>query len=129
MKRTETFSLLCCALIALLAWAGCAQNNDNPDYLNVDCTGIDADQNTYGLTIKAFLDATCALSGCHDAATQSNGVNLSSYAGARAAFESGKALCAINHGNGCQPMPKNGSKLPEGAILVLECWAKNGYKP
>lgn len=128
MKRSITLSLILCLLILFPGWSGCKKNDDNPDYLNVDCTGIDANQNTYNLSIKAILDVTCALSGCHDAATQSMGVNLSTYAGAKTAFESNKALCAINHGSGCQPMPKNGAKLPVGVINILSCWAKNGYK-
>ncbi len=128
MKLSVTIGLLLGAGIVFLGWTSCTQNKDNPDYLDVDCSAIDPNQNTYNLSIKNILDATCALSGCHDAATQSNGVNLSSYTGAKAAFETGKALCAINHGNGCQPMPKNGQKLPDGVIRILSCWAKNGYQ-
>ena len=126
MKLPVVVSLF--SLAALLAWAGCNGSSD-PNWLEqANCTGIDASTNTYNLTVKVILDNTCALSGCHDAATQSRGINLSNYAGARAAFETGPALCAINHGDECLHMPKNGAKLPDVTINRLACWAKNGYK-
>lgn len=126
MKFPVALSLF--SLIVLLGWTSCKDNNKTNWLDQADCTGIDANLNTYNLSVKAILDVTCALSGCHDAATQSNGVNLSTYLGARAAFETGPALCAINHGSECLDMPKGGSKLPAATINTLACWAKNGYK-
>lgn len=126
MKLPVALSLLLLLLVAL-SWTACGDENVN--YLDqANCTGIDANQNTYNLSVKAILDATCALSGCHDAATQSNGVNLTTYAGARAAFEDGPAICAIFRGNDCVQMPKGGAKLPQATLNLLGCWAKNGYK-
>lgn len=125
MKLPIALSLL--FLIAALGWTACG--DDTPNWLDqANCTGIDAVANTYNLNVKAVLDATCALSGCHDAGTASKGINLSTYAGAKAAFEDGDALCAINHGDGCAPMPNGGIKLPDATINLLACWAKNGYK-
>ncbi len=125
MKLPLAISLL--FLIAALGSSGCG--DDEVNWLEqANCTGIDVDLNTYDLAVKAVLDASCALGGCHDAATQSNGVNLSTYLGAKAAFENGSALCAINHGDDCFLMPKGGAKLPSATINLLACWAKNGYK-
>ncbi|MCC6459575.1 MAG: hypothetical protein IT260_03825 [Saprospiraceae bacterium] len=125
MKLPIALSLF--LVILGLGWAGCGSKDEN--WLDkANCTGIDAANNTYNLSVKNILNVTCAISGCHDAATQSNGVNLSTYAGARAAFEDGAALCAINHGSDCEHMPKNGSKLSDATINTLACWAKNGYK-
>ncbi len=125
MKFPVALSLL--LLITALGWTACS--DDQPNWLDqANCAGIDANVNTYNQTIKTVLDVTCALSGCHDAATASNGVNLSTYAGAKAAFEDGNGLCAINHGDDCFQMPKGGAKLPDATINLLACWAKNGYK-
>lgn len=126
MKLPLAASLL--LLIAALGWAGCDDKKTVNWLDQANCTGIDAAANTYDLSVKTVLNATCALSGCHDAATASNGVNLSTYLGAKAAFEDGNALCAINHGDDCFQMPKGGSKLPQATINILACWAKNGYK-
>ena len=126
MKLPVALSLL--LLITALGWTACSDDSKTNWLEQANCAGIDADSNTYGLSVKTVLDVSCALSGCHDAATASSGVNLSTYAGAKAAFESGNALCAINHGDGCLEMPQGGAKLPGATINVLACWAKNGYK-
>lgn len=120
-------------VIALLFLAnmylGCSKDSSNSDYINnADCTGVDADNNTYTKSIKSILDANCATSGCHNAATQENNLDLSSYAAAKSGFESQECLCSIHHGSGCNPMPKGGSKLSDAEIQQIDCWAKNGYK-
>lgn len=124
-------SFVSCLVITLglaLAWAGCKKDDNKRDYLaEADCTQIDPIANTYTFAVKAVLDAGCATGGCHDAATKSNGVDLSTYAAAKASFETQDVLCAINHGEGCEPMPKGGAKLPQVTLNVLACWAKNGY--
>ncbi len=124
MKLPVAMSLL--LLITALGWTACDGEENYLDRAN--CNGIDADLNTYNLRIKDILNTSCALSGCHDAATQSNGHNLSTYTGARAVFESGPGLCAIYHGEDCEPMPKGGTKLNNATLDFIACWAKNGYK-
>lgn len=104
------------------------KDDDKKDYLkDVNCTGIDAAENTYTAAIKPILNNSCALGGCHDAATKVSDVDLSDYAAAREAFEKKAVLCSINHGNECSRMPKGGAKLPDDVIRKLSCWAKNGY--
>jgi len=127
MKIYQTLSLVF-ALVVTLAWSGCGKDDKNPDYIaEANCTSVDASTNTYALAIKAIMDNSCALGGCHDAGTKSDGVDLSDYAGTKKAFESQDLLCAVNHGNGCQPMPKGGSKLSSDVLNRLACWARNGY--
>ncbi|MBK8699728.1 MAG: hypothetical protein IPN29_09325 [Saprospiraceae bacterium] len=92
----------------------------------VDCTDIDADQNTYDNRVKVILDGSCAFAGCHDAGTASNGIILDSYTGAKKEFVSGNALCAIYHD--CTPMPQGSDKLSVEIIEELTCWVKNGAK-
>lgn len=123
----KLFVTTCFAL--LMVFGACEKNSSgNNNYLdNADCTGIDAITNTYTNTIKPILDINCAGSGCHDAATRSAGVDLSTYAKAKASFETTECLCSIHHGNGCEPMPQGGGKLSDAAIKLITCWAKNGY--
>lgn len=126
MKLPITFSLLF-FLILGLSWAGC-KKDDKRDYLaEADCTQVDPIANTYAFSIKNILNNSCALSGCHDATTKENGIDFSSYASAKTAFETKEVLCAVNHGEGCEPMPKGGTKLPAATLNMLACWAKNGY--
>lgn len=102
-----------------LTLASCNKDDDDP----VDCTGITP---TYTGEVKAILDASCALSGCHDAVTAQSGVNLSTYAAASAISQETRFVAVIQHRNGFTPMPFGGSKLPEETIQTLVCWVENG---
>lgn len=128
MKLPIALSLVF-TLILALGSVGCKKDDNKRDYLaEADCSQVDPIANTYTFAVSAVLNGSCALGGCHDAATQSNGIDLSTYTTAKAAFQTKNVLCAINHGDGCEPMPKGGSKLPAVSINILACWAKNGYK-
>ncbi|MBI5914140.1 MAG: hypothetical protein HY842_02090 [Bacteroidetes bacterium] len=112
----------------LLLAIGCGKDDTNPDYAaNADCSAIVTADNTYTNSIKTILDTNCALSGCHNAATATNGVNLSDYASAKQTFETKDVLCAVHHGSGCPPMPKGGAQLANNLINQIDCWVKNGY--
>jgi hypothetical protein len=127
MKIYHTLSLVF-TLIVALSWAGCGKDDKNPDYIaEANCTAVDANTNTYALAIKSIMDNSCALGGCHDAGTKSQGVDLSTYAGTKTAFQTQDLLCSVNHGSDCEPMPKGGTKLSAAVLDRLACWAKNGY--
>ena len=126
MKLPIAF-LTALTLFLSLSWAGCEKDSKRDYLAEADCSSIDPIANTYTFAVKNILDNTCAVGGCHDAATQSNGINFSTYITAKAAFQTQDVLCAINHGEGCEPMPKGGAKLPTLTLNVLACWAKNGY--
>ncbi len=113
--------------IALVALA-CNKDSASSDYLDqADCTGIDASTNTYNLSIKAILNNNCATSGCHDASTSAEGIDLSSYSAAKDAFNRTECLCSIHHGSGCTPMPQDKPQLSDSDINKIDCWVKNGY--
>jgi hypothetical protein len=80
---------------------------------------------TYTADIKPILDASCAKSGCHDAITAQNGVNLSTYATASAISQEARFLGVIQHKAGFPQMPFDGPKLPQSQIDLLTCWAQN----
>ncbi len=89
----------------------------------VDCTGLTP---TYTASVKLILDTSCAVVGCHDAITSQNGINLSTYASAKAISSENRFLGAIQHKSGFEPMPFGGAKLPEATIEILTCWVQNG---
>lgn len=127
MKLSIASSLLIAGIVAL-SWAGCSKDNQNPDYIaNANCSAVVANTNTYALAIKAIMDNSCALGGCHDAVTKEHGLDLSTYSGVKFGFQSHDILCSVNHGSGCDPMPEGASKLPQATLDQLACWAKNGY--
>ena len=88
-----------------------------------DCGGFSP---TYTTDIKPILDASCAKSGCHDAITQQDGKNLSTYAGALAVSQTDEFLGAIQHKSGYVAMPQDGPKLADDKIELITCWVQNG---
>ena len=88
-----------------------------------DCSGFSP---TYTADIKPILDASCAKSGCHDAATAKKGINLSDYAHARDISQEDRFLGAIQHKKGYDKMPDDAPQLPESQVQLLTCWVQNG---
>ena len=89
----------------------------------IDCAGSAP---TYTADTKSILDASCAKSGCHDAATHESGYDFSTYAAAMSSSQSEAFLGAIQHKNGCEAMPNDGPKLSLDKIKLLTCWSQNG---
>lgn len=124
----KKISLAAFAAASFLFVAACGKDDDKVDYTaDADCTAIVTADNSYTNSIKAIMDGSCALSGCHSADNPSENVDLSDYAGTKKAFESQDALCTIHHGSGCTPMPDGSPKLSDAVINKIDCWAKNGY--
>lgn len=105
-----------CGVILLIS---CEKDEDPVD----NCTGLTP---TYTADIKAILDTSCALSGCHDAGTQQAGIDLSNYTDAKIVSSEERFLGAINHKNGFMPMPQNSAKLSSDKINLITCWVQNG---
>jgi hypothetical protein len=108
------------ALVSIFAAAACSKDDD-PD--PAECDGVTP---TYTADVKAILDTNCAVSGCHNAVTQADGKNLSTYAGAKVVSQLDEFLGAINHEAGYVPMPNGGAKLSDATIKTLTCWVENG---
>jgi hypothetical protein len=122
------FSAAALLTLAILTTVSCKDETSDVDFTaNADCSTITTSQNTYTNNIKAILDASCATSGCHDATTKEEGIDLSTYATSKSAFENSEVLCSIHHGSGCEPMPDGGAQLPAATINLIDCWVKNGY--
>ncbi|MDQ3016508.1 MAG: hypothetical protein M3R25_07310 [Bacteroidota bacterium] len=89
----------------------------------IDCTGITP---SYSVDIKPILDVSCAKSGCHDAITQQEGINLSNYLRASIVSQEVRFLGTIQYKKGYPKMPNDSGKLPESQIQLLTCWVQNG---
>lgn len=76
--------------------------------------------------IMPILQQNCALSGCHDAATNSGGYTYESYAGFMEPINNGRLLGAINRQQGFVPMPKNAPKLSDCDIARITHWIEIG---
>ena len=78
------------------------------------------------------MDASCATSGCHDANTKSDNVDLSNYDGVKAAAlntskqNTSLLLGAINHQSGFTEMPENAAKLSDCTVEKITAWINDG---
>ena len=118
-RPTHYLKYVLTALCGVIFLISCAKDEDPV----VDCTGPTP---TYTTDIKAILDASCALSGCHNSATQQAGIDLSNYADAKIVSTEERFLGAINHKEGFEPMPQNSPKLSTDKINLISCWVQNG---
>jgi len=112
-------SLLLLVVCLTFFFAACSKDPDT----NIDCTGLTP---TYNADIKPILDASCAISGCHDAITQQNGYDFSNYESAKAGSQGGRFLGAIQHKSDFVAMPYNLPKLSDDKIQQLTCWVETG---
>ncbi len=101
----------------------CSKDETSNTNNSLDCS---ANKPTYKNDIASILNSSCALSGCHSAASKSAGFDLSTFSGAKSASGSGSFLKSIKHESGSSKMPQGGSKLPDATITKIECWIKNG---
>src|SRR5437588_89771 len=92
----------------------------------INCTTVDSATNTYNVQVKAILDGYCT-AGCHDQFVQNRGLRYDTYDNAKSAFQNTNVQCALEHLNGCVPMPYQSAKLADSSIAQLECWANRGY--
>ena len=128
MRKTFfAFSIFSLALV--FTAISCGDDDSNtPDYASqANCSSFPAAVTTYAPTVKAVLDTYCATSGCHDGITAAEGIDLSSYAKSKNAFEKKDVLCSVHHGADCVAMPQGSDQLDATTINLLDCWVKNDY--
>ncbi len=104
----------------VMTWVQCTKESTVD---TVTCTGTTP---TYTNDIKAIMDASCALSGCHNASSKQAGYDLSSYAGTSSAASKTAFLGSIQHKSGFEAMPQGSSKLSDATLTKIACWVQNG---
>lgn len=97
---------------------GCA--NDSTDDLTIPPPQIV----TYNVNVKPIIDQSCATAGCHNAAANTAGLTLETYAQVRNAFETRGALGRMQSSS--NPMPPQGN-LPGPTIALITEWINQGY--
>lgn len=80
---------------------------------------------TYTANVKAILDASCATSGCHNASSKKDGIDLSTYSAAKSVASQDKFRGSIQKLSGYEAMPVGGS-LSADQVKLLSCWVQNG---
>ena len=106
-------------LIPFAIFAVSCESN-SPDDLTIPTP----DRITYNQNVKPIIDQSCATAGCHNAASNSAGLTLETYAQVRNGFETRGALNRMRSTSA--PMPPQGN-LPGTTIILIESWINQGY--
>jgi hypothetical protein len=89
-------------------------------------TACDTTKISFKTTIYPIFQSNCNLSGCHNAASASAGVNLEGYANVKANIDLPKLLGSIRFDSKYSAMPKNSGQLKACDIQKIDQWRKNG---
>ena len=82
---------------------------------------------SFSRSVAPLLSLQC--SGCHSngsAAAFGDGIRLQDHADVKANLN--RVLGAVSWQNGFSPMPKNGARLSDCQIRILQIWSLNGAK-
>jgi uncharacterized membrane protein len=100
-------------------WIGQGAKNNSCILSGCDTTNV-----KYSTHIKPLIQNSCQ--GCHSGAAPGGGINLATYAGVKAIADNGAFVGAISHLTGYSAMPKNGNKLTDCQINMVNIWINQG---
>jgi hypothetical protein len=115
-------------LISALALSLASCYNDKYDKLyplptaTVDLCDTATNPSTYSGSIKPIMTQSCAIAGCHDAATAQSGYDLTQYSNVKLVADNGLMMHDINNGT----MPQGMAKLSDCKINQLNYWIQHG---
>lgn len=134
MKTTIKLALSCILLISALEACKSKKEaaaappeaekplaSDAATRMNCSTTG------SYRMQVKGIIDRNCA-GGCHSAAKQAGGIDLSTYESLKSEAGKPRFLGALKHSDLYSPMPKKSPKLSDSTINTIECWIINGMQ-
>ncbi|MCE2789064.1 MAG: hypothetical protein LW630_04020 [Saprospiraceae bacterium] len=105
--------------LSTLLFLSCAKD-ESP---NSNCSGATP---TYTGEIADIFNASCAYAGCHGGSFPADGLDLSTYAKAKATSLNGKVLVSVKQQGGAKAMPLGAPKLSDAIITKIDCWIQNG---
>ncbi len=128
MLFSKKISLLCLVIIGGLS--SCYYDNFaelNPGIGLEGCTDT-AGAITFTANVLPIMQQNCGTSnpGCHQNNSSTGFYDLNSKAGVDVAIADGKYLASMKHLAGASAMPKNGGKLDDCSIAVIEKWIATG---
>lgn len=89
-----------------------------------NCSGCDTSVYTYSGAVQLIMQNNCVA--CHSSSLKNGGVDLSTYAGVKAAALNGTLMGSVTHAGGFSPMPQGGSMLSDCNITQIQKWIDNG---
>ena len=115
MKKIATTTFL------ILIFTSCSSDSleDLVGPLPEDSTTI-----TYKANVKSIIDQSCAVSGCHNAATNQNNITLETYEQVKDVMANRGGIDRME--SIASPMPPTGN-LPSTTISIIKKWKEQGY--
>jgi len=104
--------------LSILLFTSCSSNSTD------DLTDPIPATITYKANVKSIIDQSCAVSGCHNAATNTAGLTLETYGQVKDAVMNKNAIGRME--NSSTPMPPTGN-LPTTTISIVKKWREQGY--
>jgi hypothetical protein len=115
------FLAICCLIwFGFLSIISCSRDSIEP--ITGDCDEII----TYELHIKSIINSTCSYAGCHDGTAPGD---FSTYSGLKPTTENGKFRKNVIIEQIMPPAdaPSGPTNLTEAQLLLMLCWADQGY--
>lgn len=106
-------------LTLISKWIGQGAKNNSCIASGCDTTDV-----KYSTHIKPLIMNSCQ--GCHSGAAPGGGIELATYNGVKAIADNGQFIGAISHLTGYSAMPKNGNKLSDCQIKMVNIWINQG---
>lgn len=128
MFFSKKILLLCLLIIG--GFSSCYYDNFaelNPGIGLEGCTDT-AGTITFATNVLPIMQQNCGTGNpaCHQDNSSNGFYNLNNKAGVEVAIADGKFLASIKHLSGASAMPKNGGKLDDCSIAVIEKWLNTG---
>ncbi len=105
-------------LILLLLFISCSSDSSE------DLIDPIPDAITYKIDVKSIINQSCAVSGCHNSASNAANLTLETYLQVKNAFSNRGAFARMESTSA--PMPPSGN-LPSNSIMVIKNWKNQGY--
>jgi hypothetical protein len=118
MRKYQISFILSSFLFIALAFTSCTTES-----ITYDCTAIAP---TYTGEIKSIMDAHCAYSGCHDAVSKEDGIDLSTYATVSGESSRARFMGCMEHDGSYSRMPEGEAKLSTTDLQKIYCWIQSG---
>lgn len=118
MRNYQIVFILTSFLFLILSFTSCTTES-----VAYDCTSIAP---TYTDNIKSIMDVNCAYSGCHDASTKADGINLSTYATVAAESARARFMGCMEHDGSYNRMPEGAAQLNTSDLQKIYCWIQSG---
>ena len=122
LNRNSFIKLLLSTSVLAVFLTSCYYDNKEELLQNIEGAGCDSSDLTYDAKIGSILDASCAISGCHDSNTKENGYDFSQYSTTSTAVTSGRLAAVLSSGS----MPKSPGTITACDKQNVIKWINNG---